>query len=184
MPRVTRIALLVLAALVVFATRPPAAAAAGVDIVPFVGVFQPTENQINDLTGGLIANLDSGPAYGVRLDWWFNDRFGLEGSISAASSELLIAGGAALSSSATWFQGDVRARLRLLGENHPVRLDVVGGIGYNDLDYAVKDILNAFEITSDSQTSWVLGLGMDVPVGTMGLRFEAVDNLHDVNFSA
>jgi len=185
MLRPSRLALAVLATLAILTARPLAAAAAAIDFVPFVGVLQPVESQVNDGSFPIVFEIGSAAAYGARAGWWFNNRFGLEASVTTAGTDLTISGGGGiLTSSGTWLATDARARVRLMGGDSPMALDLLGGVGYTTTYWGLDDILAEAGLDTESRVTWILGLGTTVPVGSLGLRFEFEDHIHDSNFEA
>ena len=185
MQRRNRLSILVLAALATFATGLARTAdAASMEITPFMGVFHPLENQIDDGAGPFIGQFSSGAAYGARAGWWFNPRFGFDAGVTVAGTEFALVGvGGALTTPGTWYSTDARLRVRLMGADAPMAVDLLGGAGYTTIRYGLKGALQSVGLDTESTVSWIFGAAGTVPVGSsLGLRIEIEDHMHDQNF--
>jgi hypothetical protein len=186
MQRRNRLSILVLAALVTLAVVAPRIASAAMEITPFMGVLHPLENQIDDGAGPFVGQFSSGPAYGARAGWWLNPRFGFDASVTVAATEFGLVGvGGGLVTPGTWYSTDARLRLRLLGADAPMAVDLLGGAGYTTIRYGLKGAFQSIGLDTESTVSWVFGAAGTVPVGSsLGLCIEIADHMHDQNFEA
>lgn len=154
-------------------------AAAVVELTPFVGIAHPTKSEYSDLAVPLIIDLGAGAAYGVRATWWTQPRIGLEASAAGAGLPYHLTGGSEIVTSATLFQADARARIRLNSPSADNHFDLIGGFGLSDLQTPVDAVFKSSGLDLKSRTAWVLGLGTTLGLSPKaGLRVDFEDHIH------
>jgi hypothetical protein len=182
MPRGFRWALVALGASALFSTTGPAAAAT-LELTPFLGVEHPTRSEYVDLGAPLIVDLNAGAAYGLRATWWGMPRLGVEAALAGAGLEYHLTGGSEIVTSSTLVQADARVRLRVNAPTAVNHLDLIGGVGISDLQTTVDDVFKRSGFDTKSRTAWVAGLGTTLGVfQNFGLRFDFEDHIHDAHF--
>lgn len=166
--------LLLPAALIALNALTPSARAEGtaVDFTFSGGVFNPTENNLDEVVpgvGSVTARHGAGNALGARLDIWLNDHFALEGTGTFMTGSSLEgqAFGIPGSVDASFFYGSARG---VLGIGQRARLLLSGGVGLANSSY------DTHGIEDGSLTVGVLGIGALIPLGNaVSLRLD-VDN--------
>ena len=148
-----------------------------VDLTVAAGNFSAQRNTLDETLSGLgtvTAKHGSSPAFGGRIDIWFNDHFALQGSG-------FLAGGSSLEGQAFGVPGSVDASLfygtgrAVAGIGGRVRLLLSAGFGFRSANYDTPDIEDG------SLTVGVVGAGLLVPLGTsVALRLDADDYVYDM----
>lgn len=177
MNRSIRLAAVVLTACTLIAAlaRP---ARADFELTPFVGAFHPVESEINDLSFPLIVTIEPGTIYGARAGWWVGPRFGLEGSVGVAPTDMRAIGGGLIESSGTVVLADAHLRFRL-NPGSSTQFDVFGGGGIVKPRWDLDDFFSASGLEWKSTFGGVVGLGLTANVlSGAGIRFDFEDHVH------
>lgn len=113
---------------------PVTAAAQHLSLTPHIGVYIPTEQLYQAVTGATKDDfkLEVGPSFGGRLGLWFGDRFGIEAGGSYVPTTFRVAGtggGAPVKQDAKLFLGTGQAVLFLVPRTSLLSVYVSGGVG-------------------------------------------------------
>jgi hypothetical protein len=171
----TALSFLILAATATCGTA--RAEGARVDLTASAGAFRPTENNLDENVPGLgsvTAKFGTANMFGGRLDIWFNEHVGVEGTAYHA-------GGSSLEGQAFGAPGAVDASLtygtgRLaVGVGETTRLILSAGLGIQSASYDTPDIEDG------TLTVGVLGAGVLLPLGSaVSLRVDLDDYIYNM----
>lgn len=105
-----------------------------VSLSPDIGVYVPTAQLVSVATGGPTAALLEQKvsfSIGGKLDLWFNERLGIQGTGSYAPSQLSVStGGIGASTDANIFMGSGRVMVYLVPPRSLISFMVNGGVGW------------------------------------------------------
>jgi hypothetical protein len=160
-------------------TAPALADGATVDLTPSFGVFNPTQDNLDEVLPGLgsvTAKHGSGNAFGGRLDVWLNPHFALEGTgyLTTGSSLDGEAFGVPGSVDASFFYGSGRA---LVGVGTTAKLLLSAGLGFVSSSYDSPGIADGSIMVG------VLGVGALIPLGeNVSLRLDLDDYVYNMHW--
>ncbi len=105
-----------------------------VSLTPDIGVYVPTTQLISVATGGPATDLleqKISLSIGGKLDLWFNQRLGIQGTGTYAPSQLSVStAGIGASTDANIFMASSRLMVYLIPPSRPISFLVNGGVGW------------------------------------------------------
>lgn len=175
----------VLAAMVAFAVPGSSVAQVpgiGLEIEPYLGVYVPLADLVDDEFEEVVAGQKEGLAIGGRVHLSLLGPLGIEGNLMYAFSDVTLEeAGSVADTSANVFAVDARLALRLGVPAFPLSFHVNGGIAY------VSHGGDAFDDVEegDSNVGGVVGVGMQVKLpGAFGIRGDAEAYLYKAELQA
>jgi hypothetical protein len=139
------------------------ASAQRVSLTPDIGLYVPTAQLINLASGGTTGVLEQKVSLSVggKLDVWFTERFGVQGTGTYAPSQLSAGfGGLGASTDANLFMGSGRLTYYVLPRTSLISFQVNGGVGWlKRSGQAYADVDDTSDITGTLGAAVGLRLG-------------------------
>ena len=173
-----KVIVVALIGMTVAAAGPACAQGRGVELTPYVGIYVPLANVIDERTtqemDGVIVGTETqaghktGLALGGRLTVWLSERIGAQGSFNYAFSDLGASG------AHVWTAAG-RLVYRLAQPNPQFSLELSGGPAIVGRGGAFYDL-----VESTTDVGGVLGVGGRIQVGGVALHLDLEDYLYSV----
>lgn len=152
--------------------------AQGVSFAPDVGVYVPTQSLIAAADGGQLEQQIS-LSVGGKLDIWFSQRVGFQGTGSYAPSRLTFnLSGPSAQEDANIFMGSGRLMVYLIPPTSPVSFMVNGGVGIVNRSGAAYT-----ELDDKTDLSGTFGAALGIRMGNfLSLKFSGESYIYNPDF--
>jgi hypothetical protein len=153
-------------------------AAQGISFAPDIGVYVPTQSLINAANGGQLEQQISF-SVGGKLDIWFSNRVGIQGTGTYAPSRLAFnLSGPSAQEDANIFMGSGRLMVYLIPPSSPVSFMINGGVGIvNRSGTAYADLDDKTDL------SGTFGAALGIRMGNfLSLKFSGESYIYNPDF--
>jgi hypothetical protein len=150
------------------------------EVSPFVGAMIPANTLLIENAGATYIRMKTHTIYGLDVEHSLSPRLGLDFVLATGTGSMeIVGGGAAFELASTAFIADLRARMRLLGQEDD-NLGLVLGVGYTDFNSGLLDV--AHETDQGTFMGRLTGIaGVDLHghlTDRLGLKAVFVDRIH------